>query len=391
MSTGRAADRFALIANPGSARALGFAAACHSHGFPEPVLVPWEEVLSPGFDPRKRLAGATALRLETPAGHPQVERLILARGARPPLAHHHYHEPHRTYLSPEECLALPDDAGELRCQHQWYHGFHGIQEEISAWTRELGLRVMNDPADIAKLFDKLQTREILEASDVPLAPGAWHCMGFEHLRVKMDAYRWDRVFLKPRHGSSAAGVMAISRTSGNRWQAVTSARLEISGGVQRIWNSKRPLRLSSLDDIRATVNAVCQQNATLERWFPKATLDGRPFDLRIVVIAGQAAHIAVRTSSSPITNLHLRNQRGDLQQVIAKLGPTAWAQALATAEAAAACFPSCHYCGVDLMIGARSHRSVVAEVNAFGDHLHREQWQDMDPWEAELALWASAG
>lgn len=369
-----APDRFALVANPGGARALGFAAACRSQGFPDPVLVPWEELLGAEFDAKLRFAGASALRIETPAEHPQVERLILAGAG-------------SGELSKEQCLALPDDVGELRFQRQWYAGWCRVLEGMSNTLHGLGIPAMNDPADIACLFDKEFTRSRLMSGGVPVAEGGGICENFDDLAARMDEKGWHRVFLKPCHGSSASGVMAISRTRGDRWQAITPAVIDATGEVPRILNSKTPLRLTDIAEIRRTVDLVCRQRALLERWFPKTAIGGRSFDLRIVVIAGRAAHVAVRTSRTPITNLHLRNRRGDPAEVRERIGEQAWQTAMATAESAAACFPGCHYCGVDLMIGARTFRSAIAEVNAFGDHLHRERWQGMDPWEAELALW----
>lgn len=375
-------DRFALIANPDSPRASGFVAACRTQDFPEPVVLPWEEVLEPGYDFAGGLVGTSAVRIETPAGHPQVERLLLAIGARVLRFHGALVE-----AAESDCLVLPDDTGELRLQPQWYAGWRQTLFWISHECGEQALCLMNSALEIATLFDKHATRSVLAEAGIPIPPDAGICDGFDHLIARMDEKRWDRVFLKPCYGSSAAGVMAISRAKGGRWQAVTSAKVDTSTGSPRILNSKRPLRLNDPEEIRRTVDLVCSQQALVERWFPKASVGGRVFDLRILVIAGRAAHIAVRTSHSPVTNLHLRNRRGDVEQVIEHIGREAWQIAIETAEAAAACFPGCHYCGVDLMIGARSFRSAVAEVNAFGDHLHHELWQGMNPWEAELALW----
>lgn len=107
----------------------------------------------------------------------------------------------------------------------------------------------------------------------------------------------------------------------------------------------------------------------VERWFPKAGIDGRSIDLRVMVIDGRARHCVVRTSRSPVTNLHLGNQRGDLSVVQTRLGPAGWGQVVDLAERAAGCFPDTMTVGVDLMINTGWDRFAVAEVNAFGDLL----------------------
>lgn len=374
--------RFALLANPGSRRALGFEAACQAQGFPEPRLIAWEEWLSQDLDPTDSLAGTHCLRIETPAENPETERLLLSLGAEACEAEGLY-----PCLPKAACLALPPDEGELRYQRQWYLGWRRVLEDLSGLCLRHAIRPMNHPADIAAIFDKEETRRVLIDRGIPVPPGAGICTGFEDLVAKIDTHSWQRVFLKPCHGSSASGVMAIARSPRGDWQAVTSARLEDSPDGPRIRNDKCLRRLTDLRQIRATVDAVCRQRALVERWFPKATLKGKSFDLRVLVISGEAAHVAVRSSNYPITNLHLRNHRGDLDAVIRSIGEDHWHEAMAVAAGAAASFPASHYCGVDLMIGPGGRSRAIAELNAFGDLLHHERWKEMNPWEAELFAW----
>ena len=369
--------RFALLAQPGSRRTAGFLAACHRHGLPEPRVIPWEDALSRGFDPVAGFSGVDALRIETPADCPAAERALLARGHADCQA-----EGHHPALDPAACASLPADDGQLRHQRQWYLGFQTMLQDIDGWCRRTGVRPMNAPGEIAVLFDKLATHDVLEAAEVPMPPSGGLCQGFDHLVAIMDR-GWDRVFLKPCHGSSASGVMAIARSPRGDWCAVTTA--EAHGNVIR--NLKRPREIRQLDELRSTVDAVARQRALVERWFPKATLGGRAFDLRVVVVAGMAAHVVVRSSRGPITNLHLDNRRGDLEATRQAVGDPSWREALRLAEDAAHCFPGCHYVGVDVMIGTRGQKSAIAEINAFGDLLHHERWRDQDPWELEVELW----
>jgi hypothetical protein len=92
--------------------------------------------------------------------------------------------------------------------------------------------------------------------------------------------------------------------------------------------------------------------------------------------------VVVRTSPTPITNLHLgrANRRGDPARVRALLGEERHAAALAVCERAAACFPDSLYVGVDLLVATDRTRFFIAELNPFGDLLHRSDTHD-----AELA------
>lgn len=81
----------------------------------------------------------------------------------------------------------------------------------------------------------------------------------------------------------------------------------------------------------------------------------------------------VRTSSSPLTNLHLGGSRGDLdtaRQAVEAAGAR-WSDLLDVCERAAACFPRTLCVGVDLLPAVDWRRSAVGEVNAFGDLLPR--------------------
>ena len=209
-----AACRFALLAHPGSRRALGFSAACAKEGFPEPRLIAWEDWLSPAFDRAAALAGIDALRIETPAENLAAERTLLLLGASASR------KEGSLFLPEHECPVLPPDEGELRYQRQWYLGWRTVLEELDEISRTTGIRMMNAPAEIASLFDKQATREILQRDGVPLPPSSGICSSFEDLLATMQSTGWNRVFLKPCHGSSATGVMAIARSSKGAWQVV---------------------------------------------------------------------------------------------------------------------------------------------------------------------------
>ncbi|GLW31220.1 STM4014 family protein [Actinoplanes regularis] len=185
------------------------------------------------------------------------------------------------------------------------------------------------------------------------------------LRAAMRTAGWNRVFVKPAYGSSASGVLALAVGTGRRILAVTS--VELSQG--RIFNNLRVRRYDDEESIAAIVDRLAGDGLHVERWYPKAALDGRVLDLRVVVIAGRARHVVVRTSRSPMTNLHLGNARGDVAAVRAAAGERAWDAAMRTCERAAECFPRTLHAGVDLMFRTGWREHAVAEVNAFGDLL----------------------
>ncbi|MFD8961353.1 STM4014 family protein, partial [Streptomyces anulatus] len=152
----------------------------------------------------------------------------------------------------------------------------------------------------------------------------------------------------PPHGSSASGVLAVETAGPGRVRASTSVERDSSG---RLFNSLRVRRYTSEAEVGRIVDALAPDGLHIERWLPKASQRGRAADLRIVVVGGRATHAVVRTSTSPMTNLHLGGARGDLDEVRAAVTAAggSWREALTMCERAAARFPGTPCVGVDLL------------------------------------------
>ncbi|EXG80905.1 STM4014 family protein [Cryptosporangium arvum] len=336
----------ALVGNPGSRRATMFTAAARAAGHDVEVL-PWRAVAG---GPVTFPSGAL-VRIDSPGEDAEVDRRL--RGA-----------------------AQPAQFGEIVGGAAWYRGFRAALERVVAAAGASGARLLHDPGDIAVMFDKRLAHARLAAAAVPVpqalppaAPAAAEFTGagiggYEELRAGMRAAGWARVFVKPAHGSSASGVVAL-HAGDRRALAVTSVELT----DRALFNSLRVRRYTSEREVAAIVDRLAPDGLHVERWFPKASLDGRVFDLRVLVVDGVPGHVVVRTSRTPMTNLHLGNARGDVRAVRARIGAEAYESALATCVRAAAGFPGSPHVGVDLMIGVDRRTHAVAEVNAFGDLL----------------------
>jgi hypothetical protein len=329
--------RLAVVTNPGGRRAALFAAAVRAAGLPPPREIPWRAVAAgrvPALDPE------TLLRIDSPDGDPEVDRLL--RGAAHPAEH-----------------------GELVGGAAWYRGLLRGLASLEA----TGATLLSAPADVAVLFDKRRCHTRLAAAGVavpPVLPGAESGVsGYTDLRERMRETGWDRVFVKPAHGSSAAGIVALA-TAGGRLIATTAVEVGEDG---RLYNSLLVRRYTAEATLARIVDRLAPDGLHVERWFTKASHRGRTVDLRVVVVAGEPTHAVVRASRHPMTNLHLGAIRGDLAAVQNEAGPANWAAAMDTCRAAAAAFPGCLQVGVDLMFAPGWRRHAVAEVNAFGDLL----------------------
>ncbi|MFE6668174.1 STM4014 family protein [Streptomyces sp. NPDC057697] len=338
------APRFAVVGVPGNRRVTLFQDAVRSAGLPAARVVPWSDVLRgrAGF-----LPGET-VRMDSPGEDPEVERLLRKVG----------------------------DPTRVEGSAVWYAGFTAAVRTVARAASAAGAVLLDDPGDIAVLFDKRLCHAVLDGAGVPVpasptsGAAAPAVGGWADVRERMADHGMPRVFVKPAHGSSASGVMAVETAGPGRIRATTSVERDASG---RLFNSLRVRRITTEREIAEIVDALAPDGLHIERWLPKATHRGRAADLRVVVVAGRATHAVVRTSHSPMTNLHLGGERGDLDDVRAAVGAagSSWAEALAVCERAAACFPRTLCVGVDLLPSTGWRRFAVGEINAFGDLLPR--------------------
>ncbi|MER6188867.1 STM4014 family protein [Streptomyces cyaneofuscatus] len=339
---GAGAPRFAVVGNPENRRVAFFREAVRAAGLEPARVVSWLQVLrgEAEFEP-----GET-VRIDSPGEDAEVERLL--RGV--------------------------DDPTRVEGSARWYAGFLSAVGEVTRAASAAGAEVLTSPGDIAALFDKRLCHALLEGANVPVpasptsGPQAAEVRGWSDVRELLREHRMPRAFVKLAHGSSASGVLAVETAGPGRVRASTSVERDAQG---RLFNSLRVRRYTTEAEVDALVDALAPDGLHIERWLPKASQRGRAADLRIVVVGGRATHAVVRTSLSPMTNLHLGGARGDLDEVRAAVSAVGgcWREALAICERAAACFPGTLCVGVDLLPAAGWRRFAVGEVNAFGDLL----------------------
>ncbi|KAB2346467.1 STM4014 family protein [Actinomadura rudentiformis] len=317
---------FTVIGTPGDRRVAFFTAACDV----EPQVIAWPDVLRGA---ELAIEPGTLLRIDSPGEDPEADALL--RG--------------------------PGDPSRVGGGARWYATFTAALERIGA----TGARLLNAPDEIAVMFDKRRCHALLSSAGVPVPVALPQVESYDELRARMAAGRVPRVFVKPAHGSSAAGVVALQTGPGGRIKAVTSVAMTPRG----LHNSLRVRSYESEREVAALVDALAPDGLHVEAWLPKASMNGRTLDLRVVVIAGEATHAVVRTSRHAMTNLHLGGARGDLGAVRDALGESGWRRALEVCEQAAGCFPRSLMVGVDLLVGVGWRRFAVGEVNAFGDLL----------------------
>jgi hypothetical protein len=386
---------FVVIANPETRRVQLFQQALERCGLLPARLVSYADLLACKCDLAEFDSPDTIFRFDAPERSFEVDRGLIAAGAELEPDGRHQR------ISASAAVQLPADLGRIWYQRQWYLGW---RQCLQTWTANLQGRILNHPDDIIIMFDKVRCQQILAAAGIPVPPMLFDNLShpnnskvedcnpqskIQNPKSKIDRLMDDRhiqrVFVKLAHGSSASGVVAYDRRNGFE-RAITTVERVVEAEELRFYNSRSIRQYRDSQAIADIINFLAPESVQVETWLPKARLEGREFDVRVVVISGKACQAVIRVGNSPMTNLHLGNDRREVTDLPAGLSPLVWTEMLATCERAAACFPNTFYCGIDLLIVPNLKDHYILEMNAFGDLLQGITWQGEDTYTTEVKM-----
>lgn len=358
--------RWALIATPEDKRARGFGEALARLGQPPATVIPWPAIIDDPEAALRPLEEGTIVRIDSPGMDEAALAALIACGG--------------------GCYGGGYRDGVWQPGAARFRGLELVLEALARVVATRSLAMMTDPGDILSMSDKARCRALLAAAGIAIAPGLPGCQDVQELHAAMTRIGWSRVFVKPRWGSSGAGIIAYQR-SGARTRAVTTLRSAPDG---RVLVSKR---LQHLDDpalIHDLLGRVLSDGAVVERWIPKLTTPGGPVDLRVVVIGGVPRHRIARVGSGPITNLHIDARRLDVETLFATTPMARQSAVWDLAREIGAAFPRSWYLGVDVLLTHGVRDVMAGEVNAWGDLLPGWLHDGEDTHTAEVRTFLAA-
>ncbi|MDZ8032974.1 STM4014 family protein [Nostoc sp. DedSLP04] len=373
---------FILIANPENRR-VGFLQQAIAHfNLPPATVVDYADLIAEKQTLEQFNTPNTIIRFDSPEKNFDVDKAIIAEGSREIFStSSHQH------ISAEAAKKLEFDKGLILYPRQWYLGWRYL---LQKWETQLTPLLacgegyfMNHPQDIAVMFDKPACHKRFSRHNIPVPRSLGKIHNYEHLREQMQMQGIERVFVKLSHGSAASGVVAY-RANSRFESAITTVERVRENGQTLLYNSRKIRHYTHREEIADIINILTAEGVQVEEWLPKAHLQECGFDVRVVVINGEAQHIVVRLSKSPMTNLHLGNERGNTEEFLAKVGLENWEIMKRTCEQAATLFPNSLYCGVDLLILPDWKTHAILEINAFGDLLPGILWNGMDTYTSEI-------
>ncbi|MCL1790263.1 MAG: STM4014 family protein [Peptococcaceae bacterium] len=255
--------------------------------------------------------------------------------------------------------------------------YHNFLREIQ---RVPGIKLLNSSDALWNTLDKFICKQRLQKGGLPTTPALAdsdgspaHITSLGQLRQAMDTKRIRQVFIKPRLGSGAAGVVAY------RFNPITGAETMETSSVfsrDRLHNTNRLRKTGNPDDIAATVNRVLALDAIVEEWIPKSSFHGKAFDLRIVYQFGCLEFIVARQSAGAITNLHLNDNALAVTELA--LSPALLSEIEILCFQAVALFPGLNAAGLDILLhkqnnpNANTLAPMIIEINGQGDLIYQD-------------------
>lgn len=329
--------RLAVVGNPRNRRVGLLIEAAASLGLAPPRVVAWLEVL----DGAAEFSAGELVRIDSPGEDAEVARLL--RGE-----------------------AQPVDLYRVEGTRAWYEGFVRALGALHSSIEAAGARALASAEETAIAFDKARCHALLSERGVSVPAAIPGVVDFESLLERLTELGWQDAYVKIRHGSSASGVVRVTRFRGNL-QAHTSTELHRVPDGYELYNSLRFRRYERRTEIEMVIDRLALDGLHVEQAVRKIVIQGQDTDLRLVTVDGKVTHAVGRSSDLPITNLHLGGRRREAAQYRERIGEQRWEQILDLAERTAACFPRSHCLGIDILSdGARDY---VGEVNAYGDLL----------------------
>lgn len=396
---------FIVIGNAGNKRTLWLQEARRKLGMAPAVVLTYKELLAEGlrlddvlheqhkrWRQKEELPFRPIIRLDAPGEEPLVERALIARGAEEKSDNDTYSSAYTGIeaggIPAADALDLPIEHGRLLYPAQWYRGFSRLLASLQADADRTGIAAqwVNRPSAVAAMFDKraswrLMSEHGVSVPPLPAPPGS--IAGYESLRAAIKNSGMHRLFIKLACGSGAAGIIAYqSNPRTGEELATTTIGVEEQDGKTFFYNAGKLRRYRDHSTIRLIVDWVCREGAHVERWIEKEGMGGKSFDVRQLVVNGEACHTVLRLSATPITNLHLRNER-----ITVTGGELPDETALAvkrTAEKALAAFEGAGTAGIDVLISRGGRGAYAIDVNPFGDLLYDVLYRGDNTYEWQM-------
>lgn len=234
------------------------------------------------------------------------------------------------------------------------------------------LTFLNSPESIINTLDKKKCKDILIQKGVPVTPLVDEIFpDIDTLRNYIRENKTYNLFIKPRYGSGAAGIIAYRYNPNINSEIAYTSINKVEG---KFVNTKNIRKIDQVEIIEDTANFILSQGCIVEKWIPKPKHNNLSYDLRVVYQFGKIDFMVARCSSSPITNLHLNNNALDIN--LLNLPKAVICKIEELCKESVACFKGLNYAGIDILLRGKNLEPVIIEINAQGDLIYQDIYNE---------------
>jgi len=278
--------------------------------------------------------------------------------------------------------------GEFFAPHQFYLGLKRKLELLDELIKHNPVAaMMNCPSDILTFFDKQACHQRLSKESIALPQAFYGVVNYDDLRQRMFENNVKDIFIKTRFGSGASGIVAL-KTNGSRSNLKVHALTTVEQTSGRLYNTLRLQKSVKETEVASLVDRLCKWGVHCESWIPKAVINRKESDCRLLLVNGEVDFMVLRKSDTPITNLHLLNERAQISELTDLIESDAWKRVLNTCHKVAQTFPKSFQLALDVAVHRNKQDHYVLELNAFGDFLQKIQYNGMNThqWQIQKML-----
>ena len=230
------------------------------------------------------------------------------------------------------------------------------------------VRLLNSADSIIQTLDKRGCKSILQNAGLSTSKSLPDAASLADLReMLLSKKKVYGVFIKPRWGSGASGVIAYRINPKSGQEVIYTS---VWPKDCRLYNTKRLRKISDVTMVKTIVNGILSQDAIIEAWIPKAEYKGKAFDLRCVFQFGKIAYRMARQSYGPITNLQLNNSALEMAEL--NLPEKTLIEIDELCCCATRLFSGLNVCGIDILLHKSTLKPYIIELNAQGDLIYQD-------------------
>ncbi|RXM56858.1 hypothetical protein DP144_08155 [Clostridium tetani] len=350
-------SNFLLIGDKKGKRLKEFVNCLKSENIYNYNIVTWQDLLTNLDIIKKHIHNNTIIKIEPPEKDLYLYKSFLKVGLK------------KGIVSSKEIDNIDFEKCPIIAPAQWYCGikemFYGIEDIVNA-NKGKNIFMTTNIKETLIMMDKKLTYDFLEENikDFYLPKRLKNYKDYDEFRED-TANKYLKCFIKLRYGSGSEGVIAYSNNPRLNEEIIYTS-LNYSKEEKIFFSTYKVNCIKDKDIIKKMIDWVLENDAHIEMWIPKSKYKGQAYDTRVIVVNNKVEYLLSRLSKTPITNLHLRNNRLESERFIEPKNIEIIKKA---SESVMKAFNNSFISGIDVVMST-GNKPYIIDVNPFGDLLH---------------------